>query len=249
MTPHLTAAALAAPHGFFTRQGGVSTGLFASLNCSFSGADDPANITRNRALAANTLGVPPENLIGLKQTHSTTVIGLETPWPQGHAPAADALITTNPTYAISVITADCAPVLFSTTDGTVVAAAHAGWRGALAGILEATVTAMRAKTAQQITAAIGPCIHQASYEVTATLRDPILAQNPQAETFFTPGRPGHWHFNLPAYCQHRLQTIFIPTEILPHDTCADEQNFFSHRRRTGRGETALGHQISIIKPK
>jgi len=249
MTPFLTAQKLAAPHGFFTREGGVSTDLFATLNCSFSSPDDSANVLRNRAAAARAIGVPPENLAGLKQVHGTTVIDFGTPWLPGEAPAADAIVTQNPAYAISVITADCAPVLFSNDSGTMVAAAHAGWRGALAGILEATVNAMRAKGAQNITAAIGPCIHQPSYEVTATLRDPILAQDPNTKTFFTPGREAHWHFNLPAYCQYRLAKLNVPAEILPHDTCADEQNFFSHRRRTLRGEPAIGHQISVIKPK
>jgi copper oxidase (laccase) domain-containing protein len=108
---------------------------------------------------------------------------------------------------------------------------------------------MRARGAHGITAAIGPCIHQASYEVSSSLRDPILTHDPQAEQFFVPARENHWHFNLPAYCQHRLAAIKIPAAILPHDTCADEEKFFSHRRRTLRGEPAIGHQISVIKPK
>jgi len=249
MTPFLTAQKLAAPHGFFTREGGVSTGLFATLNCSFSSPDDSANVLRNRAFVARAIGVPSENLAGLKQVHGTTVIDFGAPWPPGEAPAADAIITQNPAYAVSVITADCAPVLFSNDSGTLVAAAHAGWRGALAGILEATVAAMRAKGAQNIQAAIGPCIHQPSYEVSSTLRDPILAQDSHAKTFFIPGREGHWHFDLPGYCQYRLAKLDVQAEILPHDTCADEQNFFSHRRRTLRGEPAIGHQISVIKPK
>jgi len=240
-------AGLPATHGFFTRTGGVSTGLYTSLNCSFSGADSRENILENRARAAAALGIPPENLLGLKQTHSTTVIHATTPWPIGAAPEADALVTATPGLALSIITADCAPVLFSNAEATIIAAAHAGWRGALAGILEATAAALRALGATRITAAIGPCIHQPSYEVTATLRDPILAQDPTAERFFAPGREHHWHFDLPAYCQGRLAAINIPAEILPHDTCADEANFFSHRRRTIRGESAIGHQISVIK--
>jgi YfiH family protein len=249
MTPLLTAENLAAPHGFFTRQGGVSSAPFASLNCSFSSADDSGNVTRNRALVAQAIGVPPKNLIGLKQVHGTAVIDFDTPWPPHQAPSGDAIITGNQNFAISVITADCAPVLFSGAGGTLVGAAHAGWRGALTGILEATVAAMRARGAHGITAAIGPCIHQASYEVSSSLRDPILTHDPQAEQFFVPARENHWHFNLPAYCQHRLAAIKIPAAILPHDTCADEEKFFSHRRRTLRGEPAIGHQISVIKPK
>jgi YfiH family protein len=235
------------PHGFFARQGGVSTGPYASLNCSFSGADDPQNILENRARVAAALGVPPAHLLGLKQTHSTTVITATAPWPIGAGPQADAMVTATPGLALSVITADCAPVLLSNADGTVIGAAHAGWRGALAGILEATAAAMRSLGAADITAAIGPCIHQASYEVTASLRDPILAANPAASPFFAPGREHHWQFDLPGYCQSRLAAIGIPAEILPHDTCAEEANFFSHRRRTLRGEPAIGHQISVIK--
>jgi YfiH family protein len=237
------------PHGFFTRQGGVSTGPYASLNCSFSSADTLSNVTRNRAFVAQELGIDPADLIGIKQVHGTEVIDFDTPWTLNQAPRADALVLANSRFAISVITADCAPVLFTNAAGTVVAAAHAGWRGALAGILDATVKAMRQKGAGDIQAAIGPCIHQQSYEVTATLRDPILAQDSHAKTFFTPGREGRWHFDLPAYCQHRLAQVNVPAEILPHDTCADEENFFSHRRRTLRVEPAIGHQISVIKPK
>jgi YfiH family protein len=226
-----------ASHGFFTRIGGVSTGPYASLNCSFSGADEPRNIIRNRALVAEAMGVSPENLLGVKQVHGTAVVDVEQPWVLHAGPQADAIVLARPGYAISVITADCAPVLFASRQGHIVAAAHAGWRGALAGILEATATAMRAKGASDIQA----------YEVSADLRDPVLAQNPAAEKFFSDGRPGRWQFDLPAYCQYRLEQAGIAAAILPHDTCADEQNFFSHRRRTLRGEPAIGHQISVIK--
>jgi YfiH family protein len=237
---------LPARHGFFTRQGGVSSGPYASLNCSFSGADDAALVRQNRALVAQAMGVSPEHLLGLKQVHGTAVITVESPWPVGNGPAADALVTAIPGLALGVITADCTPVLFASN--TVVGAAHAGWRGALAGVLEATAAAMRALGAENITAAIGPCIHQPSYEVTADLRDPILRRDPTDEKFFAPGRDAtHWQFDLPGYCAARLATIGIPTTILAHDTCAEEENFFSHRRRTLRGEPAIGHQISVIR--
>jgi YfiH family protein len=235
------------PHGFFTRAGGVSTGPYASLNCSFSGKDAQENVRENRARAAAAIGAAPEHLLGLKQVHGTTVITVTAPWGIGAAPPADAMVTTEKNLALSIITADCAPVLFANADGTIIGAAHAGWRGALAGILEATAAAMYSLGAQTITAAIGPCIHQRSYEVTDTLRGPILAQHPEAETFFKPGRGHHWHFNLPAYCQSRLAAAGVTAEILPHDTCADAPNFFSHRRRTLRGEPAIGHQISVIR--
>jgi len=238
---------LAVPHGFFTRQGGVSKGPFASLNCSFSGADDRANVVENRARIAAHFGVPAGHLLELKQVHGTTVVTAAAAWPVGAGPDGDAIVTTSENLALGIITADCAPVLFADTQAGVIGAAHAGWRGALAGILEATADAMRRLGAQNIDAAIGPCIHQPSYEVGADLRDPVLAQNPTAETFFASGRPGHWQFDLPGYCQYRLQQAGIAAAILPHDTCADEQNFFSHRRRTLRREPAIGHQISVIK--
>ncbi len=240
-------AALPARHGFFTRNGGVSTGPFASLNCSFSGADDHALVRQNRALVAGAMGVVPERLLGLKQVHGIEVITVTTPWEIGNGPPGDALITATPGLALGVITADCTPVLFSDAGGKIIGAAHAGWRGALAGVLEATVDAMRGLGAAQITAAIGPCIHQKSYEVSADLRDPVLARDGADARFFTPGRPGHWQFDLPGYCAARLAAINIAAEILPHDTCAEETEFFSHRRRTLRGESAIGHQISVIR--
>jgi YfiH family protein len=241
---HFTTAALPARHGFFTRTGGVSTGPYESLNCSLSGADDRANVLENRARAAAALGIVPGNLLGLKQVHGIEVITATAPWPAGSGPEADALITATPGLALGIITADCAPVLFAANG--IVGAAHAGWRGALAGVLEATAAAMRALGAQTITAAIGPCIHQPSYEVAADLRDPILARNPSDARFFAPGRADRWQFDLPAYCAARLAAAGIQTEILPDDTCADEAKYFSHRRRTLRAEPAIGHQISII---
>jgi YfiH family protein len=247
MTPHLTAG-LPARHGFFTRQGGVSTGPYASLNCSFSGADDRANVLENRARVAAALGVAPAQLLGLKQVHGTAVITVTTPWEIGQGPDADALVTAIPGIAIGVITADCVPVLFSNEAGTVVGAAHAGWRGALAGVLEATVNAMQALGGANITAAIGPCIHQESYEVRADLRHEILGRDPADARFFVDGAgPGFWQFDLPGYCAARLAAIGVTATILAHDTCAAEQDFFSHRRRTLRGEPAIGHQISVIR--
>jgi len=247
MTEFLTAERLPARHGFFTRKGGVSLGAYASLNCSLSGADDPANVRANRALVAQAMGVAPENLMGMKQVHGSDVIDFDQPWTLGQGPAADAIVSARPGFAIAVITADCAPVLFSNTAGTVIGAAHAGWRGALGGVLEATVAAMRAKGASGISAAIGPCIHQASYEVSADLRDPILARHAADAAFFTVGREGHWWFDLPGYCAARLAAVGVAAEVLPQDTCAEEARFFSHRRRTLRGEAAIGHQISVIR--
>jgi YfiH family protein len=232
------------PHRFFGRTGGVSTGPYASLNCSFS-ADDPAHVRENRARVAQAMGVGPDRLLGCKQVHGIDVALVRTPWAEGEGPAADALVSDVPGLALGVITADCAPVLFY-GDG-VSGAAHAGWRGAVAGVLEATISAMRAMGATDIYAVIGPCIQQASYEVGADMRDAVLAEGRQAARFFTAGRPGHWWFDLPGYCLARLAAAGVKAESLGLDTCALEQEFFSHRRRTLRGETALGHQISVIR--
>ncbi|MDE8348712.1 MAG: peptidoglycan editing factor PgeF [Acidocella sp.] len=247
MSLHPFTATLPACHGFFTRQGGVSTGSYNSLNCSLSGADALANVLQNRSLVAEKIGVAPENLLGVKQIHGTGVITATTAWAIGQGGEADALVTATHGLAIGVVTADCAPVLFSDTQGSIIGAAHAGWRGAVSGVLEATVAAMQKLGAKTILAAVGPCIHQQSYEVAADLRDAVLAQNPGAEKFFNHGRPARWQFDLPGYCAARLRTIGVTTEIMPHDTCADEINFFSHRRRTLRNEPAIGHQISVIR--
>ena len=247
MSLDMLTAALPARHGFFTRRGGVSNGVYASLNCSLSGGDDPLSVARNRALVAAALDVPPDHLLGLKQVHGTTVIDLESPWPPQAGPVADAVVTARPGFAIGVITADCAPVLFADAAGTVVGAAHAGWKGAVAGILEATVAAMRGKGAGAIAAAIGPCIHRQSYEVRADLRDAVLARDSADAGFFVATEPGFWQFDLPGYCAARLAAVGVAAAILPHDTCADEARFFSHRRRTRRNEAAIGHQISVIR--
>lgn len=237
-------ASLPAPHGFFTRLGGVSTGYYASLNCSFS-SDDPAAVQENRRRAVHPFGLQRQALMGLKQVHGPKVVTVASPWAEGEGPAADAFVTNLPGLALGIITADCAPVLFLGDNGAV-GAAHAGWRGALAGVLEQTALALRHLGATQISAAIGPCIHQASYEVGPDLRDAILTEAPASSHFFTAGRPGHFWFDLPGYCAARLARAGIEAEILPQDTCADEANFFSYRRKTLRQEPATGHQISII---
>jgi YfiH family protein len=241
-------AKLPARHGFFTRNGGVSTGPYASLNCSFSGADARENILENRARVAAAMAVAPKNLLGLKQVHGVAVVTVTAPWAIGAGPDADAMVSTAPGIALGVITADCAPVLFSNGAGTVVGAAHAGWRGAVAGVLEATVAAMQGLGAADIKATIGPCIHQQSYEVGADLRDAVLARDAGDARFFVDGvAAGKWQFDLPGYCAARLRALGVDVEILPYDTCGSETEFFSHRRRTLRGEAAIGHQISVIR--
>jgi len=246
----LTHKALTTRHGFFTCQGGVSRGNYASLNANFGGGDDRDHVRANRALIAAALGVAPARLLGLKQVHGTRVITVTAPWPEGAGDAADALVTREPGLALGVITADCAPVLFHNTEAGVIGAAHAGWRGAVAGILEATLAAMARLGADpaRVAAVIGPCIAQPSYEVAADLRDAVLAGAAADARFFAgAARPGHWRFDLPGYCAARLRAAGTATvESLDADTCADAVRFFSHRRRTLTDGGPIGHQMSAI---
>ena len=236
-------------HGFFTRRGGVSAGPYATLNCSLGSADDPALVQENRSLAAHALGANPARLMSCKQVHGAVVALVDEHFTPGTE--ADAMVTRMPGTALGVITADCAPVLLAGRDpagANVVGAVHAGWRGAVAGVLEAAVAALRSLGATgTITAAVGPCIRQPSYEVGTDLRNAVLAQAPDNATFFAPGRPGHWQFDLAGYCAARLAPIGqVEVDVVEADTRADETRFFSHRRRTLAGGGPIGHQISIV---
>jgi YfiH family protein len=243
----LRAAGLAAPHGFFTRLGGVSRGPYASLNCSLSSRDTRDAVFENRARAARAVGAEPDRLLGLTQVHGPEVVHVTTAWQPGAGPFADAMVTDSSDVALGIVTADCAPILFADLQASVVAAAHAGWRGAVAGVLEATVAAMERLGAARarITAAIGPCIRQPSYEVRADLRDAVLARAPADARFFADAAPGHWQFDLAAYCAARLAGL-AALDILDADTAAEPDRFFSHRRRTLAGGGPIGHQISAI---
>ncbi len=246
----LRAATLAMPHGFFTRRGGVSTGPFASLNCSLSGKDSRDNVLENRARAARAIGADPSRLVGINQVHGTGVIHVTEPWTPGNGPRADAMVTNRRGIALGVVTGDCAPVLLADPDAGIIGAAHAGWRGAVAGVLEATLAAMTAwgATPGRVTAAIGPCIRQASYEVGADLRTMVLERDPDDARFLAPGRRDlHWQFDLPGYCVARLDAAGVGAiTVLAVDTLTDEARFFSHRRRTLAGGGLIGHQISVI---
>ncbi|MGG5887391.1 peptidoglycan editing factor PgeF [Falsiroseomonas sp. HC035] len=254
MTPGFLTAGLALPHGFFTREGGVSTGPYSALNCSLSGQDDPDAVRRNRAACAGALGVAPDALLGLVQVHGVTVADARTPWPEAARPAADALVTDRLGQAIGVLTADCAPVLFADTRAGVVGAAHAGWRGAVAGVLEATLAAMEALGARRadISAVVGPCIGQASYEVGPDLRDAVLAHQDADARYFAAGqREDRWQFDLAGYCLARLEAAGTgQASALWQDTLTAEDRFFSHRRRTlaakGGAAGPIGHQLSAI---
>jgi len=247
--PFLTGA-LPAPHGFFTRNGGVSSGPYASLNCSLSSADAPENLARNYALVAQAMGVAPKNLLGLKQVHAATVHWVTGPWTPENRPVADAMITARRDLALGIITADCAPVLFSDDAGTCVGAAHAGWRGALAGVVEATVAAMTALGArsEDIVGALGPTIAQQSYEVGPEFVATFAAAEPAAARFFAPsGKPGRSLFDLPGFIGMRVARAGVARfENLGLDTYSDEARFFSYRRATHRGEPDYGRLVAAI---
>jgi YfiH family protein len=246
----MRAAALPAAHGFFTRQGGVSGGPYASLNCSLSGGDARDAVLENRARAACAIGAKPDRLVGLMQVHGADVVEVTVPWSPGNGPRADAMVTSRPDVSLGIITADCAPILLADREAGVAGAVHAGWRGAVAGVIEASVAAMVRLGARPaaIVAAIGPCIGQDSYEVGADLRDAVLAHEPDHVRWFAAGhRRARWQFDLAGYCTARLVGTGIRSVCtLGLDTAADEAMFFSHRRRTLAGGGPIGHQISII---
>jgi len=233
------------PHGFMTRAGGVSTGLVEGLNCGFGAADDPAAVRENRRRAVEAV-LPGAALVGVHQVHSAEVVTIEAPWPDDARPKADALVTNRPGLLLGILTADCAPVLFTDREAGVIGAAHAGWRGAHGGVIEATVGAMAALGAERerIAAAIGPCIAQPSYEVTDDFRGEFAGEDWR---FFAPGAPGHWQFDLPNYVAARLAESRVGTvAVMRHDTYADPLRFFSFRRATHHSEPTYGRQLSLI---
>jgi len=237
-------------HGFFTREGGVSQGLYASLNCGFGSGDSPDAVTTNRGRAMTRLEVKPESLTTVHQVHSPNVVEIEAPVAREHAPKADAMVTRTPGVALGILTADCAPVLFAESEARVIGAAHAGWRGALTGVLDATVAAMVKHGArpERIVAAIGPCIAQRSYEVGPEFPAPFLAADPADAIFFAPSaRAGHFMFDLRGYVARRLGKVGIAQVYqLPNDTCHEEARFFSYRRACLRGEGDYGRGLSSI---
>ncbi len=237
-------------HAFLTREGGVSEGLYASLNCGASSGDDPERVTENRNRGLAMLDLPPAALVTVRQEHTAEVAVVEAPFAPGETPRADALVTTSPGLALGIVTADCAPVLLADRNRGVIGAAHAGWRGAVGGILDNTLTAMEklGATRKTVVAAIGPCIGQRSYEVGSEFPAPFLAEDPaNADFFAAASRPGHHLFDLPGYLARRLARLgVVSVTRLPADTCRDESRFFSYRRATLRGESAYGRQLSVI---
>ena len=237
-------------HGFYTRVGGVSTDIYRGLNCGPGSNDDPSAVELNRTRVAISMNVAPENLMSLYQIHSATAITVTKPWADDARPQADGMATATPGIALGILTADCAPVLFADPRAKVIAAAHAGWRGAVAGVLEATLAQMEqlgAGRADTI-AVIGPTISQKKYEVGADLRDTVLAEDEKNSRFFLPSdRDNHWRFGLEAYALHRLKQAGVGVMAgLGECTYADEERFFSYRRTTHRGEADYGRQISCI---
>jgi hypothetical protein len=237
-------------HFFFTRQGGVSDGLFASLNCGFGSRDDPAKVEQNRAIAAAQLGLAAERLVTCHQVHGTATITVERPWRREANPRADGMVSAVPGIALGVLAADCAPVLFADPEARIIGAAHGGWRGTLAGIMEATVASMTGLGAvpARIRAGIGPCIAQPSYEVGPEFRTNFAAADPGSGGFFMPApRAGHFLFDLGGYIAHRLARLGLAQiERAPHDTAAEEALFFSYRRACLRGEPDYGRGLAAI---
>lgn len=237
-------------HAFFTRQGGVSESSFASLNVGLRSGDLPERIAENRARAASTLGLLPDRLVTARQVHSAEVRVVEQAWDNRAAPEADGLVTDRPGLLLGVLSADCGPLLFADAEAGVIGAAHAGWKGALAGVVEATVVAMTGLGArpERIAAALGPCIAQSSYEVGPEFVARFVEADPASAACFTPGpSPFKALFDLKAYIALRLRRTGVERiDLLPHDTCTDEERFFSFRRTTVRGEDRFGLQLSAI---
>ncbi len=235
-------------HGFFTRSGGVSSGLYESNNCAFGSDDDLRNVSENRTRCAEQLGMTA--LVGVHQQHTPDVVEVERAWVHADAPVADALVTRARGIALGILTADCAPVLLADDTAGVVAAAHAGWKGACSGVLENTVKAMHGLGADpaRIIAVIGPCIAQASYEVGPEFQARLVKMDPGFTRYFTAAKAnGHTHFDLAAFAADRLRAAGVKSVSLQgDDTCANEDLFFSYRRSVLRDEPDYGRQLSAI---
>lgn len=245
----IRAAALGGiPHGFLGRRGGVSTGVCAGLNVGLGSTDDRAAIYENRRRAIAAVA-PGAKLVTVHQIHSPDVVYADARWPDDERPKADALVTDRPGLALGIMTADCTPVLFADREAGVIGAAHAGWKGAFAGVVESTVAEMERRGARRdrIAAAIGPVIARKSYEVDEGFFRRFLEAEPDFERFFTPGREGHHQFDIEAFVLARLAESGVTrAEALGLDTYADPDRFYSYRRATHRGEPDYGRQISLI---
>lgn len=236
-------------HGFFMRTGGVSEGLYASLNCGRGSNDERDRIEENRARVAARLGTSPASMIGPHQIHSPKTVIATAAWKPGEAPEADGIVTNVPGLAIGVLTADCAPILMADREAGIVAAVHAGWKGAQAGVIESAIEAMESLGArpERLSAAIGPAISQAAYEVSVEFQAVFLSAGESNAQYFTQREGGRPHFDLPGYINGRLRSKGV-ANIQDIGTCtyANELILFSYRRTTHRAEPDYGRQISAI---
>lgn len=235
-------------HGFFTRRGGASSGVFGGLNCGLGSSDQAEIVKINRHRVADHMDVAPDELVTVHQTHSADVVTVDA--PDQTLPEADGLVTATPGVALGILTADCQPVLFSDPEAGVVGAAHAGWKGALGGVLDATVDAMVALGArrEKIRAVIGPSISQRAYEVGPEFLDDFMAEAPDNARFFANGEGDRYHFDLPSYGLHRLRSAGIgQAEWTRHCTYSDPDRFFSYRRSVHAKEADYGRLISVIR--
>ena len=235
-------------HGFFTREGGHSTGIYASLNCGLGSGDNLALVQRNRALVAAQLGVKSDHLISGYQEHGIQVAVVT--GPMADRPKADGLVSNTPGVALGILTADCGPILFADPEAQVIGACHAGWKGALAGVYATTVVGMEGLGAKRsrIVAVLGPTISQAAYEVGPEFPKPFLAQDEQFSKFFIPSvKNGHYMFDLPAFLVRQMAGLGLAKAVdLGLCTYSDEQRFFSYRRTTHRADADYGRLISAI---
>src|SRR5476651_1071383 len=234
-------------HRFFTRRGGVSEGLYSSLNCGYGSGDSPDNVRENRRRVAATFALAEPDLLTLYQIHSTEVltVGAER-WTSPGAPKADGLVTDRPGVVLGVMAADCAPVLFADADARVIGAAHAGWKGALGGVAEATIAAMEKLGArrERLKVVVGPCIGRGSYEVGPELPAPFLAQDEANKGFFKPSpRAGHFIFDLAGYLVRRIARVGVAATATGHDTLTATDDFFSYRRNTLDGVRDYGRGL------
>ncbi|MCC0043260.1 MAG: peptidoglycan editing factor PgeF [Brucellaceae bacterium] len=235
-------------HGFFTRAGGVSEGIYRGLNAGAGSNDDAGHVAENRRRTAQSLGVQPERLLTVHQVHSADVVTIDAPFG-GDRPRADAMATATPGLALGVLTADCGPVLFADGEARVLGAAHAGWKGALGGVLEATVGAMEKLGAerQRIVAVLGPTISQDSYEVGPEFRERFILAEPGSDAYFrASSNGGKFMFDLPAYIIARLERSGVQASSLGHCTYVDEDRFYSYRRSVHKSEPDYGRLMSAI---
>lgn len=237
-------------HGFFTRKGGVSHGIYGSLNCGPGSKDQAEDVSENRARTMRDLGVAPDKLRTIYQVHSADVVVIKDEPDMPEKPKADAMVTNVPGVALGILTADCVPILFADPTHRVIGAAHSGWKGALADIGKNTVEAMIQLGASRsnIHAAVGPAIAQPSYEVGPEFPARFLKNDPESARYFTPSvNSGHHMFNLKEFVRDRLvETGIGHVDMLANDTCAEEELFYSYRRMTKRGEADYGRQLSAI---